>query len=69
MEEEYKKFLIQQTPVYPGGYVVVLKDFKYWATAYNDLLDYCNERRVSCDGLIIVLPNKEEAVLFKLRWT
>lgn len=68
MSKQLEKFLIQETPVYPGGFLVVLSDYKYWAQNFDELTDYCRERRLEQDGLIVVLPDEAEVLLFKIRW-
>lgn len=48
---------------------VLLTDYMFWGTHFNELEEYCKENNFKLSGMLITLPNEEAAMLFRLRWS
>lgn len=53
------------------GWMVVLSEFRYWGdpVVEAELKSWCEQYHAVIQGATVSLPDKETALMFKLRWS
>ena len=49
-------------------YTVILTDWEYWTSNYQDLYTWCEQYQCRVQGMTVDVPDAETLTLFSLRW-
>jgi len=63
-------YLLCTDVLYSGNCMAILTDYRYWGQQeiFTKLEEWCEKYNSSIQGMTVVFPDEETAMMFKLSW-
>lgn len=62
------RYVVLEPDKHDGAYMIILSDYNFWVTHWDELFEWCIEYDAKVDGSVVEFTDDESYILFKLRW-